>query len=94
MVSDKFPCGYLLEEAGRQRNHCQLYKCAGSPLPVSPEISQKRGLHYFSDATWIIQLRYAFVEKFEDTPGGLCVKLGQFTVREWRNFNLPSHDAS
>jgi hypothetical protein len=64
------------------------------PYPVSPEISQKGSLHCFSDAAWIVQLRYAFVEKFEDTPGVLRVKLGKVAVSEGRNFNLPSHDAS
>jgi hypothetical protein len=64
------------------------------PYPVSPEISQRRTLHCFSDATGIVQDRYAFVKKFEDAPGVLRVKLGQFAVSGRRNFNLPSHDAS
>jgi hypothetical protein len=64
------------------------------PHTVSPEISQKGALHCFSDATGIVQVRYTFVEEFEDATGVLRVKLGQLAVREGRNLNLPSHDAS
>ncbi len=81
----------------KQYNDSFIVDCANEPVvpyAVSPEISQNRSLHCFPNTPWIVQLRYAFEEKFEDAPGVLRVKLGQFAVSEGRNFNLPSHVAS
>ena len=81
----------------KQYNDALIVDCANEPevpYSVSPEIPQNGSLHCFPDTTWIVQLRYAFVEKFEDAPGVLWVKFGQIAVSEGRNFNLQSHDAS
>src|SRR5579862_6527312 len=83
--------------AEKQYDSSIIFNCANGPVvphPVSPEISQKRALHCFPDGTWITQLGYAFVEKFEDATGVSCVKLGQFALSGRRNFNPPSHVAS
>ena len=80
-----------------QHDDAVIINIANEPIvahPVSPEISQRRALHCFSDATRIVQLCYAFVEEFEDALGVLRVQFGQLAVSEGGNFNLPSHDAS
>ena len=48
----------------KQDDNAIIVNCANEPVvpyPVSPEISKRRALQCFSDAAWIIQLRYAFV---------------------------------
>ncbi len=81
----------------KQYDDAIVVNCANEPVvpyPVSPEVSQKRALHCFPDTAGIVQLRQAFMEKFEDALRVLRVELGQVAFGEGRNFNLPSHGAS
>ena len=47
---------------------------------ISPQFPQAGALQGLPDAAWIFQFCYSFLKKFQDTPGMLGIKFGQFAI--------------